>query len=117
MYPNTPTYGKRITPITQSALVHPDMSSRRNRSPKTVIANQNQSTKANKVSTSIKKLAKLKPPANSICILCYSRLPSRKVTECQQVCALAKLTGNELTNVPSPNGLSWWFANTSSGPE
>src|SRR5215467_1065730 len=92
MYANTPTYGNRMTPITQSALVQPDISSRRNRSAKTVIANQNQSTKTNRVSTSIKKLAKLKPPANNMCILYLLLLLSRKVTECQRVCALAKLT-------------------------
>src|SRR5215831_20363345 len=95
MYANTPTYGNTMTPITQSALPQPDISSRRNRSPKTDIANQNQSTKANRVSTSMKKLAKLKPPANNMGHPLRQLLLFGKVTECQAVCALAKLTARQ----------------------
>src|SRR5215467_16084840 len=66
MYTRTPRYGNRITPITQAALPQPDTSWRWNRSLKTDIANQNQITNANTVSTSIRKFAKLKPPPKSM---------------------------------------------------
>src|SRR5215831_4645463 len=76
MYTRTPRYGNRITPITQSAFPQPDTSWRWNRSLKTDIANQNQMTNANIVSTSIRKFAKLKPPPKSIFTLPNS-LPER----------------------------------------
>src|SRR6516165_10561390 len=45
------------------------MSRRRNRSPKTVISNQNHSTKINIEKTSARKLGKVKPPGNNMSVL------------------------------------------------
>src|SRR6516162_6385520 len=63
---NTPRYGKMISAITQITLAQPDMSRRRNRSPKTVISNQNHSTKMNIEKTSARKLGNVKPPGNNM---------------------------------------------------
>src|SRR5215469_17653829 len=63
---NIPRYGKMISTITQITLAQPDMSWRRNRSPKTVISNQNHSTKIKIDKTSARKLEKVKPPENNI---------------------------------------------------
>src|SRR5262249_33001193 len=58
-----------ISAITQIVLPQPDMSCRRNRSPNTVISNQNHSTKINIEKTSARKLGKVKPPGNNIVVL------------------------------------------------
>src|SRR6516165_10055578 len=58
-----------ISTITQSVLAKPDTSCRRNRSPKTVISNQNHSTKINIEKTSARKLGKVKPPGNNMSVL------------------------------------------------
>ena len=47
-----------ISTTTQTTLPQPDMSRRRNKSPKTVISNQNHSTKMNIEKTSARKLGK-----------------------------------------------------------
>src|SRR5215467_10592207 len=73
-----PRYGMMISTITQITLAQPEMSCRRNRSPKTVISNQNHSTKINIEKTSARKLEKVKPPENNISIL-----PFRPEPECQ----------------------------------
>src|SRR5262249_49698666 len=64
--PNTPRYGNRTRTITHRALPHPDMSCRRNRSLKTTMSSQNHTTNRNIVTTSVRKLAKLKPPSAGI---------------------------------------------------
>src|SRR6516162_5794883 len=58
-----------ISTIIQITLAQPDTSRRRNRSPKTVISNQNHSTKINMDKTSARKLGKVKPPGNNMSIL------------------------------------------------
>src|SRR5271169_3647063 len=55
--------------MTQSTLARPDTSRRRNRSPNTVISNQNHSTKIKIEKTSVRKLGKVKPPANNMSVL------------------------------------------------
>src|SRR5215469_7259037 len=62
-----------MSAITQIALAHPDMSWRRNRSPKTVISNQNHNTKINIDTTSARKLEKVKPPENSMLEFLHQR--------------------------------------------
>src|SRR6516164_8095670 len=66
---NIPKYENRISTITQIALPQPDMSCRRNRSPKIVISNQNHSTKINIEKTSARKLGNVKPPGNNMSVL------------------------------------------------
>src|SRR4029077_17375144 len=62
-----------ISTITHTTLPKPDTSRRRNRSPNTVISNQNHSTKINIEKTSARKLGKVKPPGNnmelSVCVI------------------------------------------------
>src|SRR5262249_41559254 len=55
-----------ISTITQITLAQPDTSRLRNRSPNTVISNQNHSTKINIEKTSARKLLKVKPPGNNM---------------------------------------------------
>src|SRR5260370_15063738 len=55
--------------ITQRTLPHPDTSWRRNRSPDTVISNQNHKMNMNTAKTSATKLVNVKPPSNSMTAL------------------------------------------------
>src|SRR5215472_14292759 len=66
---NIPIYENTISTITQIALPQPDMSCRRNRSPKIVISNQNHSTKINIEKTSARKFGNVKPPGNNMIAL------------------------------------------------
>src|SRR6516164_8103094 len=66
---NIPKYENTISTITQIALPQPDMSCRRNRSPKIVISNQNHSTKINIEKTSARKFGNVKPPGNNMIAL------------------------------------------------
>src|SRR5262252_5591338 len=68
---NTPKYGNTISTITQSALPKPETSRRRNRSPKTVMSNQNHRTKINTEKTSARKFVYVKPPRNNMLALLF----------------------------------------------
>src|SRR6516164_2584164 len=79
---NIPKYENRISTITQIALPQPDMSCRRNRSPKIVISNQNHSTKINIEKTSARKLGNVKPPGNNMLVL---RLQDQVPDTCREL--------------------------------
>src|SRR5262249_17482171 len=99
-YTNTPRYGKMSKAITQAALAHPDMSRRRNKSPKTMMSSQNHTTKRNTARTSARKFVNVKPPSKSIAIL-LSRVVS---TSRLQTIGDAGIDQHGTRPVPSPSG-------------
>src|SRR5215472_7942265 len=58
-----------IKTITQSALPQPEISWRRNKSPRVTMSSQNHTTKTKMANASARKLEKLNPPWKSIAIL------------------------------------------------
>src|SRR5271169_5051145 len=72
--------------MTQSTLARPDTSRRRNRSPNTVISNQNHSTKIKIEKTSVRKLGKVKPPGNNMSVLPFrwNASPAERWTFCRR---------------------------------
>src|SRR6516164_6816913 len=101
---NIPKYENTISTITQIALPQPDMSCRRNRSPKIVISNQNHSTKINIEKTSARKLGKVKPPGNNMRVL---RLQDQVPGTCQELNLQLLQRRHGLLQAPPAKPLPW----------